>query len=116
MYCWTHIKTLEFPAASLTLRFPNENLYTFPLNPKAARCQHRVIFLNYIPPRTSVEKYKFLQLFVLHIPAQSYQPTLQLPISVTHSTLLWNILSVRAIEGFRHEAADVRVTLGYEVV
>jgi hypothetical protein len=53
--------------------------------------------------------------FIVHIPAQSCQSTLHLPISLSHSTLLWNIISLRAIQGFRHDAADVRVTLGYDV-
>jgi len=35
--------------------------------------------------------------------------------SLSHSTLLWNIRSLRAIQSFRHDAADVRVTMGYDV-
>jgi hypothetical protein len=67
------------------------------------------------PSKTSVEQYKACS-FRLHNPAQLYQSTLHFPISLSHSTLLWNIISLRAIEGFRHDAADVRVTLGYELV
>jgi hypothetical protein len=51
----------------------------------------------------------------VHIPAQFCQYTLHFHISLTDSTLLWNILSLRAIQSFRHDAADVRVALGYDV-
>jgi len=58
---------------------------------------------------------QILQLFIVYIPEQSSQSTPHFPISLTHSTLLWNILSLRDIQSFRHDAADVRVTLGYDV-
>jgi len=38
-----------------------------------------------------------------------------LPITLSHRPLLWNFLSLRAIQGFRHDAADVGLTLGYDV-
>jgi hypothetical protein len=141
MYCWTHIKTVEIPVACVNLLLPNENIYTFLFNPKDSTCTHGITFLNYIPLCTAVDQYKscsfhcahsctvlpinttlftFLHSptnphYIVHIPAQSYQSTLQFPISLSQSTVLWNILSLRAIQGFRHDAADVRVTLGYDV-
>ena len=111
MYCWSYIKVLEFTVTSLNLRFPNENIYTFLFNPNVATCPHRIIFLNYIPQGPSVERYNSCSLHC----AQSCQSTLHFHMSLSHSTLLWNIVSLRAIQGFRHDAADVRVTLSYYV-
>ena len=66
MYCWTHIKTLEFTVATLNLLFPNENVYMFLFTPTGATYPHRLIVLNYIPHRTSVEQYKSCKFHCAH--------------------------------------------------
>jgi len=142
IYFWTHIKTLKFPVRSLILRFPNEKLYILLYNRKGATCSHHSIFLKYSPLCTAVDQYKSCSIhcahsctalpihttlctflhsptnppYIVHIPAQPYKSTQHFPISLTHSTLPWNIVSLRAIQGFGHDAANVRVMLGYELV
>ena len=52
---------------------------------------------------------QILQLFIVHIPAQSCQSTIFLHISASHSNLLWINLSPRAIQSLRHVTIEVTV-------
>jgi hypothetical protein len=72
MYCWAHIKTLKSRVDTLTTLFPTDILHTFLLTRTDVTWPHRLIFLSYIPLKTSVVRKNccsFSSCTFLHRPA-----------------------------------------------
>ena len=78
-------RNFRIPSGLSNVTFSQRKLHKFIFTPTGDTYPHRLILLNYIPHRTAVDQ---LQLFIVHIPAQSYQSTLHFHISLSHSTVL----------------------------